>query len=306
MRKRILNILFLIVVLPQMFGQQDPQYTQYMYNMSMVNPAYAGSTEAVSMGFVARTQWLGVSGAPQTFSGYYHRPLGKKIGIGGSLLHDKIGPVNETHAYADFSYTVNVTDNSLLAFGLKAGATFQQIGLLSLNQNNENDPKFSQNSNKIHPNFGFGLFFYDDNFYIGGSVPNVLKSLHFEKENGAISNASERMHGFLTSGYVFELNESFKLKPSCLLKYTSHSPLSIDISLNTLWREKVEFGVSHRLDDSWSFITNVRLTHNIRIGYAYDHTISNLGQFNSGSHEFLLLFDFYLLSNNPNRTIRFF
>lgn len=288
----IIVVLVCLIISKKIFAQQDPQYTQYMYNMAMINPAYAGSKEAVSAGLLARTQWVGIKGAPKSFTAFVHSPVGNKIGLGMSLIHDKIGPVTETHAYADFSYTVKSSENSKLSFGLKAGATFQQIGLLNLTQADDNDPKFNQNVSKTHPNFGFGLFYYRENFYVGASIPNLLESLHFERSGRTISRASEEMHSFLTTGYVFNLKNEFKLKPSILAKYVNQSPLSLDISLNLLWKNKFEVGVSHRIEDSWSGILNFKINNTLRIGYAYDHTTSNLSEFNSGSHEFLLLFDF--------------
>lgn len=294
MKKKIYLLLLVIYVNTniKMFAQQDPQYTQYVYNMAIINPAYAGSKVGTSLGLLARSQWVGVSGAPKTFSGFIHSPVSRKLGLGLSLIHDKIGPVSETHAYADFSFTINTSEKAKLAFGLKAGATFQQIGLLTLNQVKSNDPKFNQNSNKTHPNFGTGVFYYQEKFYIGVSIPNLLETLHFERSNGKITKASEKMHSFLTAGYVIDLKNKFNLKPSILVKYADSAPLSLDLSLNLLWNNKVEFGVSHRLDDSWSGIVNFKIKKNLQIGYAYDHTISNLGEFSSGSHEFLLLFDF--------------
>ncbi|MGG6231477.1 PorP/SprF family type IX secretion system membrane protein [Tenacibaculum sp. SDUM215027] len=307
MKKKIYLILLVILVSTsiKMFAQQDPQYTQYIYNMSIINPAYAGSKEKISLGLLARSQWVGVSGAPKTFSGFIHSPVSRKIGLGLSLIHDKIGPVSETHAYADFSFTINTSENAKLAFGLKAGATFQQIGLLTLNQVESNDPQFSQNSNKTHPNFGVGAFYYKENFYVGASIPNLLETLHFERSNGKITKASEKMHGFLTAGYVIDLKNDFQLKPSVLVKYADSSPLSLDLSLNLLWNNKVEFGVAHRIDDSWSAIINFKIRKDLRLGYAYDYTVSNLGEFSSGSHEFLLLFDFNS-RENTYRQPRFF
>ncbi|MDP2541322.1 PorP/SprF family type IX secretion system membrane protein [Tenacibaculum discolor] len=294
MKKKIyiLLLVLLVSISSKILAQQDPQYTQYIYNMTVMNPAYAGSKEGISLGLLARSQWVGVSGAPKTFSGFIHSPVSRKVGLGLSLIHDKIGPVSETHAYADFSFTINTSEKAKLAFGLKAGATFQQIGLLTLNQVESNDSKFNQNSNKTYPNFGVGAFYYKENFYVGASIPNLLETLHFERSNGKITKASEKMHGFLTAGYVIDLKNRFKLKPSALVKYADSAPLSLDLSLNLLWNNKVEFGVSHRLDDSWSGIVNFRIGKDLRLGYAYDHTISNLGEFSSGSHEFLLLFDF--------------
>lgn len=307
MKKKVYIILLVLLVCTntRMFAQQYPQYTQYVYNMTVINPAYAGSKEGISLGLLARSQWVGVSGSPKTFSGFIHSPISRKLGLGLSLIHDKIGPVNETHAYADFSFTINISEKSKLAFGLKAGATFQQIGLLMLNQVGTNDPKFSQNSNKTYPNFGVGVFYYKEKFYVGISVPNLLETLHFERSNGKITKASEKMHGFLSVGYVIDLKNDFKLKPSTLIKYADSSPLSLDLSLNLLWNNKVEFGVSHRIDDSWSAIVNFKIRKGLQLGYAYDHTISNLGEFSSGSHEFLLLFDFNSRENTYKQP-RFF
>ncbi len=298
-------LLFLVLGNNDAKAQQDPQYTQYMYNMSVINPAYAGSNEATSLGLLGRSQWVGIDGAPNTFTAFIHSPVGKNVGLGFSLVHDKVGPVTETFAFVDFSYTIKITENSNLAFGLKAGAAFQQIGLLQLNQVDSGDVSFNQNVNNTHPNFGTGAFYYTDRFYLGVAVPNLLETLHFEKSNGVITKASDVRHFFINSGYVFDLNENFKLKPSFLAKYAKQSPLSLDLSANILWQDKLEFGLSHRLDDSWSALVNLRVNNNLRIGYAYDHTTSNLGTFNSGSHELLLLFDFVFV-NNKYKSPRFF
>jgi len=212
-------ILLLIIGCKEATAQQDAQYTQYMYNMSVINPAYAGSNEATSLGLLGRTQRVGVSGAPNTFTGFIHSPVGKNVGLGFSLIHDKIGPVTETYAFVDFSYTIKIAKNSNLAFGIKAGAAFQQIGLLQLNQVDSGVVSFNQNVNNTHPNFGTGTFYYTEKFYLGVAVPNLLETLHFEKSNGVITKASDDRHIFINSGYVFDLNKDFKLKPSFLAKY---------------------------------------------------------------------------------------
>lgn len=289
---KILSFLILFFVTDLIIAQQDAQYTQYMYNMSVVNPAYAGSKEAVSIGFLGREQWAGVSGAPRTITGFIHSPIGNDLGLGMSIISDKVGPVSETSVYADLSYTINTSYENKLAFGLKAGFTFQNIGLLSLTKVNPTDPLFTENVNKTHPNIGAGLYYYSDEWYIGLSMPNIIKSRHFKRSNGIISKASENMHTFITGGYVFELSDDFKFKPSLLSKFAYHTPLSLDISANFLFRDKFEFGLSYRWDDSVSGLVNMLVTDSFRIGYAYDHTISNLGTFNSGSHELFLLYDF--------------
>lgn len=302
---KLILILLFTIGNKEATAQQEPQYTQYMYNMSVVNPAYAGSNEATSLGFLSRTQWVGVSGAPSTFTGFIHSPVGRKVGLGFSLIHDKVGPVTETFVSVDVSYTVKLTKKSNLALGLKAGAAFQQIGLLQLNQADSGDVSFNQNLNKTHPNLGTGIFYYTERFYLGVAAPYLIEALHFEKSNGVITKASDDRHFFINSGYVLNLKEGFKLKPSILAKYARQSPLSIDFSANILWQDKLEFGLSHRLHDSWSALVNLRINNNLRIGYAYDHTTSNLGIINSSSHEFLLLFDLVFLNSNY-KSPRFF
>ncbi|MDY0781517.1 type IX secretion system membrane protein PorP/SprF [Tenacibaculum sp. IB213877] len=306
--KKITKALFFLLYVSLIFktkAQQAPQFTNYTYNLSLINPAYVGSKDHVSFGFLGRSQWLGVKGAPTTISIFFHSPLAKKMGVGFSLLHDKSGPVKETHVYSDFSYNLQISDEEKLAFGIKSGATFQQIGILELNQVNQNDSQFQQESSKIYPNFGAGAFYYNSKFYLSVSMPNLLETLHFEKSNGVITKAREKMHAFFTSGYIFNLKNNYKLKPSVLFKYVSNAPLSVDVSLNLLWQEKVEFGISHRLNDSWSGLINFNLTDMLRLGYAYDYTVSNFSDFNSGSHEFILLYDLENLRENNNR-IRFF
>ncbi len=302
---RFLFLLFLFLATSLLRAQQEPQYTQYMYNMSVVNPAYAGAKDALSMGVLGRKQWIGVSGAPSTFTAFAHGPVGKNVGLGFSVISDKIGPVDETNAYADFSYTIRTSRKAKLAFGLKAGFTFQNIGLLSLSQVNSNDPLFKENVNEVYPNIGAGLFYYTNEFYMGLSIPNILKSKHFERNGGIITKASEEMHTFFTAGMVFDISESVKFKPSFLTKFAYHTPVSVDVSANFLFMDKIEFGASYRWDDSISGLINVMVTNTLRVGYAYDHTVSNLGLFNSGTHEVFMLFDFSFISNNL-KSPRFF
>ena len=163
----------------------------------------------------------------------------------------------------------------------------------------------NQNVNKVLPNFGFGAFYYTDKFYEGLSVPNLLESFHFEKQGGQITRASETNHYFITSGYVFDINYDVKLKPSMMVKAAAGAPLSIDFSGNVLLYDKFEFGLSYRLDESVSALVNIRARKNLRVGYAYDYTLTALGDFNSGSHEIFLLFNFDF-ERNKIKSPRFF
>jgi type IX secretion system PorP/SprF family membrane protein len=187
--------------------------------------------------------------------------------------------------------------------GLKAGLTFHDVGLATLELQDPNDPFFSQNINNTYPNIGAGAFMYGEKFYIGLSVPNMLKSVHLD-ENG-LKYGSETNHYFATAGYVFQLSENVKLKPSVMVKSAFDAPLSYDANLNALFYDRFELGASYRLDDSFSGLVGFQITPNIRVGYAYDHVTSDLKAVGPVSHEVILTFDLFF---RPPSTIspRFF
>lgn len=297
--KLLIGIFVLISSISTVFAQQDPQYTQYMYSMNILNPAYAGLRGVTSIGLLGRTQWVGVDGAPQTATLSINGPVGKNVGLGFSVIHDEIGPVKEDNLYADFSYTLNFSGEDKFAFGIKAGATFLNVReFTTVDQDPLNVPV-----SLVAPNFGVGVMYYNDRFYAGLSVPNFIESRYLDTKNGISSSASEKTHYFLTSGYVFDLDENLKLKPSTMLKAAPGAPLSVDLSLNLLIQEKVELGLSHRLDDSISGMVGFQVSQDLRIGYAYDYTTTNFGVFNSGSHEIMILFD---LNKKKIKSPRFF
>lgn len=292
MKKIFLIALVCLCSFFEMNGQQDPHYTQYMYNMNVINPAYAGSKENLSFGLLYRKQWVNIDGAPSTFSLSGSSPVGKNVGIGLSLISDQIGPVNEQNAYGDFSYTLNLGGEHRLAFGLKAGATFQRIGLNSDIAGTlpiPSDDAFREDTNNIYLNIGTGVFYYTDRYYVALSVPNMLKANHLDF-NG-VKYGTETQHYFLTGGYVFDLSPTLKFKPFAMLKSAFNSPSSLDLNTNFLFNEKLELGASYRVDDSFGAMINFAINPNLRIGYAYDHIISELNTVTTSSHEIILLFD---------------
>lgn len=300
--KKIIYIVFLVFIGVQ--AQQDPQYTQYMYNMNVVNPAYAGSFDGVAIGALYRSQWVGLEGAPTTGTLAIHSPIGKNVGLGFSLISDDVGPVNETNAYVDFSYTVPVSGSTKLAFGLKAGATFHDIGLVGLALIDPSDPFFMQNINKTTPNIGAGLYFYKPSkFYISASMPNILNSVHLDANGFKIG--SETQHFFGAAGYVFDLSENFKLKPNALAKVAFDAPVSFDVNLNLFMYDFVEVGAGYRLDDSFSGMINFLVAPNLRIGYAYDSIQSQLNVVTNSSHEVFINFDINL-PRKVSRSPRYF
>ncbi len=288
--KKIILIIIILFTANNINAQQDPQYTQYMYNMNVINPAYAGSSDATSIGILYRDQWRGIEGAPKTGTMNIHFPAGKNVGLGFSAISDEIGPVSETNLYVDFSYTLNFANENKLAFGIKAGGTFHDIGLADLTVINPNDPFFSYDANENTPNLGAGLYFYKPNkYYVSLSVPNILESIHLDNEDVEFGNESR--HLFAAVGYVFDINENFKLKPHSFLKYAPDAPPSIDINANLFMYDFVEFGLGFRTDDSVTAMINFLVTPSIRIGYAYDSIQSELSFLTDASHEIFINFD---------------
>lgn len=293
-------------------AQQDPEYTHYMYNMSVVNPAYATGTSAMlNTGVLYRTQWVGAVGAPKTFSFFGHTALSNKIEVGLSLISDDIGDgaKKENNFYADFAYILELGGKNKLSFGMKAGVTTLQSnfnGFRFESGDVTTDLAFSQNINATKPNIGAGAYYFTDKYYVGLSVPNLLNSKHIEEKAGISAYGSENTHAFLTAGYVFQINDSFKLKPAFMSKFVAGSPISVDVSTNVLYNNKFELGLAYRINDSFSALMNINVTPNLRVGYAYDYTTSNFGQFNSGTHEILLLFDLDLLGKGYDKSPRFF
>lgn len=306
MTYRYLILVGLLLLAKFSFAQQNPHYTQYMYNMSLMNPAYAKEEESkLSLGALYRTQWVGSVGGPKTGSFFGYMPLNEKIQIGATVVNDKIGDVvNETGAYIDFAYILKF-EKAKLSFGLKGGANFYDTDFNNFVLIDANpDPMFANNISRVFPNAGVGVFYYTDKYYVGLSAPNLLKSKHTKEEDGIYTTGVEETHYFATAGYVFDITENLKLKPATMVKIVEGAPLSLDITLNALINDKFEIGAAYRLKDAVSGLVNFRISPQFRIGYAYDYTLTNLGNFNNGSHEFILLYD--LINLNKRNKIRGF
>lgn len=307
MKKLYFTALLAILCTLDILAQQDPHYTQYMYNMNVINPAYAGSKENLAVGILYREQWVNIQGAPSTGTVSIHSPVGKNVGVGLSVISDKIGPVEENNFFGDFSYTLNLGGEHRLALGLKVGITSQQVGLFSeIGESNVQDlfdPAFSENTSNTFFNFGTGIFYYTDKYYISLSVPNMIRSVHLDTQGRQFGTESQ--HYFLTGGYVFDLTENIKFKPFTMLKSAFNAPLSIDLSTNFLFYEKFEAGLTYRLEDSFGAMVNYAVTPNLRIGYAYDYIVSDLKISTSSSHEVIVLFDLNF-PKKVSRSPRFF
>ncbi|UOB16360.1 PorP/SprF family type IX secretion system membrane protein [Abyssalbus ytuae] len=311
-----MRILVLLLVIFNLhffvYSQQDPQYTQYMYNQNVVNPAYAtNNLGIINFGGIHRSQWASAEGAPTTFTFFAHAPVTEKIETGLSIITDNIGDglLKENNFYADFAYILQLAETHKISLGIKAGLTnfqtdFNGIRLPEI----QDDPAFNEDLKGTFPNIGAGAFYFTDKYYVGFSVPNLLKNKHLEERNGINRIGSEEIHFFLTGGYVHEFNPDLKLKPSFMAKAVKGSPPVLDTSMNVLLYNRFEGGISYRINDSFSGMFNVKALPSLTIGYAYDYTTSNLGDFNSGTHEIMVLFDLDLLGlrKGYDKSPRFF
>lgn len=275
------------------FAQQDAQYTQYMHNTININPAYAGSRGVMSIFGLYRTQWVGLDGAPETSTLSLNTPIsGSSLGLGFSLVNDKIGPTSENNFSADISYSIQTSAEAKLSFGIKGSANIFNLDPNKLTMEHQGDPKFSNFKNKFTPNVGAGVYYHSDKGYVGLSVPNFIQTNRYDDNDYAIYK--EKINYYLIAGYVFNLDryEMIKFKPAALAKMVEGSPLQVDVSANFLFNDKFAAGVSYRWSAALSAMAGFQISKSMYIGYAYDRETTKLNNYNSGSHEIFLRFEF--------------
>ncbi len=277
-------------------AQQDPMYSQYMFNTLAINPAYAGSRNVLSVTGLVRSQWIGIDGAPRTQTISFDTPLqGKNVGIGFQAFNDQVGITRTTGAFASYSYRIPARDGTL-SLGLQAGlSNFRaQYSLVSLTSGGGGDPAFGQDVNAVLPNFGTGIYYSSERFYIGASVPHLLNN---QLNNGEVSVTNglvsrQYIHGFITAGYVIGLGMDYKVKPSFMVRAVKGAPLQADLSANFWIRDAVAIGAQYRTRSDISAMLEAQVSPQIRIGYAFDRSITKLINYNSGSHEIMVRYEF--------------
>ncbi|MCV6629209.1 MAG: type IX secretion system membrane protein PorP/SprF [Flavobacteriaceae bacterium] len=290
--------LFTCFVVGRVEAQQDAQFTQYMYNTLTFNPAYAGQRTVTSALVMYRSQWVGLEGNPVSLTANIHSPLGRQLGGGLSILHDEIGDgtAQETNFDAMASYTIETSYYGKLSFGIRFGGHLLNVDFTKL-PGAEIEPNLPQIDKKFSPNIGAGIYYSTDVFYAGLSIPSFLETKHFDGsgENNSSYLATERMHAYLMLGYVFPLNDNFKLKPATLVKAVRGAPLQVDLSLNTLIYERFVLGGAYRWDAAWSALLGFQISDQLMLGMAYDRDTSSLSTLtaNSGSFEFFLRYEFF-------------
>ncbi|WP_437400086.1 PorP/SprF family type IX secretion system membrane protein [Flagellimonas lutimaris] len=307
------TLLFIGIVSTGVMAQQDAQYTQYMYNTLSVNPAYAGSRGQLSFAGLYRSQWVGLDGAPETFTLNLHSPIqNSRLGYGISIVNDNIGDgvVQETYLDAVVSYTIDVSLDAKLSFGLKAGGNMLSLDFNGLRNFDQEVVNQNNIDNKFTPNFGLGIYYHTDKFYAGVSAPNVLESEYFDNDNsddGVNFLSAERMNIYLITGYVFDIGADLQFKPALLTKAVGGAPLQVDLSASFLFANKFSFGAAYRWDAAVSGLVGFQVSEQIMLGLAYDRETTELGgtQFNDGSFEVFLRLE---LLKSFQRTIspRFF
>lgn len=295
----LVRIAFCVCVLIsfQAFGQQDSQYTQYMYNTMSVNPAYAGSRGKLSAAILYRSQWIGIKGAPETQTFNVHSPIDENLGLGLSVVNDNIGngTVSETNIDLNLSYTIAVGEKQKMSFGLKAGGHILNINPTKLAgyQNFSEETDFQGIDHKFSPNIGAGVYYHTQKFYAGISVPNLLEIQHFENSPNTGNVSYEKMNLYFISGYVHHFSKDLKFKPAALLKMVSGSPLQVDLSTNFMYKEKFILGAGYRWNGTFSVLTGFNIAPNFLIGLAMDKETTALGNtsFDNSSFEILLRYE---------------
>ncbi len=291
-------------------AQQEAMFTHYAFNTLAVNPAYAGSRDAITVTGLHRSQWVGFDGAPTTQTLTVHSPMfNDQIGVGLSVLNDKIGPLNSTNLNVDFAYKLRINPKARLAFGLKGGVNILQGNMTSLIVNDENDNSFSNNiQSKLLPNFGFGMYYYTDKWYAGISTPKLLNN-ELSTTGTVVTLGTEKRHLYLIGGMLFNLNkdESLKFRPTTLIKVTEAAPIEMDLTGMFVLQDKVELGAMFRTGDAVGLLLGYNFTPQLRLGYSFDWSfVNNTAKYNNGSHEVMFRYDFIYGDKERVKSPRYF
>ncbi|MFT5823294.1 MAG: type IX secretion system PorP/SprF family membrane protein [Crocinitomix sp.] len=305
MKKLFLIILTILSIsqAEQLSAQQDAMFTHYSFNTLAVNSGYAGSRDALTVTGLHRSQWMNFPGAPTTQTLTIHAPVAnEKLGLGLSLLNDRIGPTRLTSFNIDFAYKIRVGEKGKLAFGLKGGLNMRSSRLASEVTTLEEDDNAFQNDiqTNLLPNFGFGLYYSTSNLYLGVSTPRILEN--------DISLDGQR-HYFFIAGTVFPLNkrETLKLRPTAFLKLTSGAPLQLDLTALFYFNDQYWIGPMLRTTDAIGILAGLNLTDQFSMGYSFDWSYGNQTlMYNSGSHELLIRYDFIFKNKGNIHSPRYF
>lgn len=293
--KKSIIIIFVVLLNITTKAQQDAMISQYMFNGLFLNPAYSGSHKYVTSSLLHRTQWVDFSGAPRTSLLAIDGLIPSKsenMGVGLIVAHDEIGATEQTDIYANYAYQLKLNKGKL-AFGLKAGVSNYVFKSNNLTIWDANDDVFTGRRMAWLPKLGAGAYYFTDKWYAGISIPTLLAydsnhNFSFDVNSGSFLNR----HYYAYGGYVFKLNEKFKLKPSTLIKYLPAAPIEADLNLNLLYKDQFWIGVSYRTMDAVVFMVEYQTNSRFRVGYSFDYTLSKIRKYSSGTHEIMIGYDF--------------
>lgn len=302
------KIILLTLLLNAFFSraQQDAMFTHYMYNTLWLNPAYAGTRDALTVTGLNRSQWLGFEGAPVDQSITLHSPFYRgKMGLGLTIQNDKIGPTSNLFIGADYAYQIKLTKKSKLGLGLKAMGVFFNNNLngLKLEDQTQNDAAFGQNYRTVKPNFGTGAYYYRERFYAGISTPKLIQN----KFGSSEQSYEEKRHFYFIMGGVINLSSAIKFKPTCFIKATEAAPVQGDVTASFIFRDHFSAGLMYRTGDAAGVLLGYSFTDQFAIGYSFDWSMANTtGKYNNGSHEIMLRYDLVSVSKPKIKSPRYF
>lgn len=316
--KKLLTIIIVVLGIVSLKAQQDPHFTHYMFNTLEVNPAYAGSRDALTVTGLYRNQWLGFKGAPETFTINAHTPIFKdKVGVGLSLMKDKIGPMDNYSVFADFAYRINLglSKKARLIFGLKGGINMNQFRLSGVSTRDDLDPEFIGFDKTLYlGNFGFGMYYRSTNFYVGASVPRILENF-YNKDAATFAsddNSRQKRHYNLILGSMIKVSHSIDLQPHVLVKIAEASPPELDLSVLLFLANKKfwvgpAFRSSFRSAETVSAIAGFKLFEQLSLGYSFDFSMADAAfKYTAGSHEVMVRYDFVYKNAGKVQNPRYF
>ncbi len=297
--KKIYLVLLLIAAVDTACAQQNPIFTQYMFNPLVINPAYSGSNQALTLTSTLRYQWTGLKGAPQSQVFSVHAPWALSRSAAGAVLtHDQLGVTNLYNAYVTYAYRIPVSPNGRLAVGGQAGVTYFSANYTDLDiqtKSGSPDAAFAANDSRFLPNLGIGVYYYDRRTYVGLSLPTLVNNRWNNQD--PLSQATQQRHYFLSAGHVFDLTPTLKLKPNILLRWVENGPLQYDVNANVLIQNTFWIGASYRMQDSVDGILQWNVNDQFSFGYSYGYPVTSIASVQSGTHEFVLS---YRVRKNKN------
>ena len=288
-------MIFVSVV--ELFAQQLPQYSNYMINDYVMNPAIGGTNPYFAAKSNNRYQWVGITDAPRTYILSVNGPTkSQKVGLGGLLFTDIVGPTRRTGFYFSYAYNFKIAEKVKVSFGLSGGLLQFAVDGSKITLRDPGDNVITNNyMNVLMPDFGAGVYVYstDHKWYVGASVPQVMQSKIKFYDYSSASLSSLATHMYATAGYKFSLNDDFKIEPSTCIKYVSPAPLQFDIGVRAIYKDKLWVGGAFRYLDAVSVMVGYILQENITFAYSYDFTTTNIRKYSSGSHELMIGIKFH-------------